>query len=304
MGDVKRVLITGATGFIGRATVAAARDVGLEVVTVARSGAEHAIDLAAADAKAQMVEALADCDAAIHLAAAMSSDAEAHRRLTIGGTQNLLAAMAEAGVGHLTLASSIAVFDTGQVPIGGDLTDACALENPAMSRDTYSGAKVRQEQLARAARIDSLSIVRPGIVYDADHLWNAHLGVGSGPVLVRIGDADSPLPMCHVSNCATALVQATTGRMDDSFVAVDRDLPTRGQVIGAMKKQGWPKLVIPLPWQLLWAVAQATRPIGSKLPGLLQSDVLRQRALPMGFDLRDPFDDALPRAASPWEGAA
>lgn len=304
MGDVKRVLITGATGFVGRATVATARDAGLKVVTVARSGADHAIDLGAQDAKAQLVQAMADCDAVIHLAAAMSGDAEAHRHLTIGGTQNLLAAMAEAGVGHLTLASSIAVFDTGQIPVGDDLTDATALENPAMSRDTYSGAKVRQEQLTRTARLDSLSIVRPGIVYDDEHLWNAHLGVGLGPVLVRIGDADSPLPMCHVSNCAKALVQATTGRMDDSFVALDRELPTRGQVIGAMKKQGWPKLVVPLPWQLLWAFAQATRPIAAKLPGLLRSDVLRQRALPMGFDLRDPFDDALPRRASLWEGAA
>ena len=37
MGDVTRVAITGASGFIGRATVAAAVKAGLEVVAVQRS---------------------------------------------------------------------------------------------------------------------------------------------------------------------------------------------------------------------------------------------------------------------------
>lgn len=310
MGKVKRVLITGASGFIGRSTVKAALEAGLEIVAVQRGkGVDRdgvtyvSADLTARDAGTVLKSALTGCDAVIHLAAAMSGDPEDHKRLTIGGTETLLKAMSEEGVGHLTLVSSIAVFDTIQVPIGGDLTDTCPLENPSMSRDAYSGAKVRQEKLARAAKLDSLAVLRPGIVYDQDHLWNAHLGVGVGPVLVRIGD-DSELPMCHVDRCAAALVHATVNRVNETYTVLDPELPTRGEVIATLKETGWPSVVVPLPWQALWSLAQILRPVSAKLPGLLRENVLRQRGLPMGNRLKTPEGaEAWPNPSPDWGGA-
>lgn len=311
MGEVKRVLITGASGFIGRATVTAALKAGLEVVAVQRrTGPDRdgvtyvSTDLTVRDAVPVLTQALAGCDAVIHLAAAFSGDADAHKRLTIAGTERLIDAMRRASVGHLTLASSIAVFDTSQVPVGEDLTDDCPLENPSMSRDAYSGAKVRQENLARAARLASLAILRPGIVYDADRLWNAHLGIPVGPVLLRFGARD-PLPMCHVDRCAAALVQATLIRMDDTVSVLDASLPTRREVITALQRTGWPKLVIPMPWQILWIMARILRPFSSNLPGLLREDVLRQRGLPMGNRLTAPdFANLLPSPAPDWRAVS
>jgi len=311
MGDVRRVLITGASGFIGDATVKAALDAGLEVVAAQRApGADRtgvsyvSVDLTVQEAVPALVDALAGCDAVIHLAAAMSGDPDAHKRLTLAGTERVIAAMHQAGVGHLTLASSIAVYDTSQVPVGGVLTDACPLESPGMSRDAYSDAKVRQERLARQARLDSVAILRPGIVYDSSRLWNAHLGIGLGPVLFRIGD-DDPLPMCHVDRCAAALVQATLGRVDGSFAVLDKTLPTRGAVIAALRRSGWPKVVVPFPVQVLNALARICRPISSRLPGLLRESVLRQRAMPMLYDLDPaPGSDDWPDPAPPWGDAA
>ncbi len=311
MGDVKRVLVTGASGFIGTATVTAALDAGLEVVAVQRSigrnrtGVSYvSADLTVQDAVSILADALSGCDAIIHLASALSGDPDDHKRLTIGGTERLLEAMQLAGVGQLTLASSIAVFDTSQVPIGGDLTDDCPLENPSMSRDAYSGAKVRQEKLAQAARLASLAILRPGIVYDDGHFWNAHLGIGAGPVLIRIG-GDDHLPMCHLDRCAAALVHATVQRTNRTFAVLDPTLPTRGQVIATLRRtSGWPKLVVPLPWQILWTAARLLHPVSAKLPGLLREDVLRQRGLPMKYRLKDPFGaDVLPHPSPNWGGA-
>lgn len=310
MGDVKCILITGASGFIGKATVNAALAAGLEVVAVQRRrGTERpgvtylSTDLTSQDAVPALVKALGSCDAVIHLAAAMSGDPEDHKRLTIGGTSRVIEAMRQAGVGHMTLASSIAVYDTSHVPIGADLTEDCPLENPAMSRDAYSGAKVRQEQLARSARFKTLAVLRPGIVYDADHLWNAHLGVGLGPILLRIGGED-PLPMCHVDRCAAALVHATVNRANDTVTVLDPTLPTRGAVIRALRKTGWPSLVVPFPWQVLWSMARMLRPYSARLPGLLREDVLRQRGLPMGNRMPDPFAGGiLPNPAPDWGGS-
>lgn len=307
MGDVTRILITGASGFIGRATVTAALEAGLEVIAVQRSeGASRdgvsyvSTDLSVRDSVTALTEALQGCDAVIHLAAAMSGNPEDHRRLTIGGTHHLITAMQQAGTPHLTLASSIAVFDTSHVPIGGDLTDDCPLENPDTPRDAYSGAKVRQEQIARAAGLKSCAVLRPGIVYDSGHLWNAHLGVGVGPVLLRIG-GDDRLPMCHVERCAAALVHATVHCVNDTFTVLDPALPTRGQVIAALRSTGWPSQVIGVPWQMMWSLARILRPISGNLPGLLRKDVLRQRGLPMGNRLKKPLGaDTWPDPSPDW----
>ncbi|MCR9155740.1 MAG: NAD(P)-dependent oxidoreductase [Rhodobacteraceae bacterium] len=310
MGDVNRVLITGASGFIGRATVDAALGAGLDVVAVQRSaGADRtgvtyvSADLTVRDSVEVLASAMAGCDAVIHLAAAMSGDAVDHERLTIGGTERVIAAMTAAGVGHLTLASSLAVYDTSKVAIGKELTDATPLVTTDTPRDAYSDAKAQQETLVSKAGFDSVTVVRPGIVYDANQLWNAHLGIGAGPALFRAAPGD-PLPMCHVQRCAAALVQATVHRLHDTVTLVDPALPTRGQVIATLQKSGWPKLVLPLPVGLLWTAARLLAPIGSRLPGLLRTPVLRQRLMPMTYRFTLPSGFNLPDPAPAWEAAA
>lgn len=309
MGAVKRVLITGASGFVGRATVAAALEAGLEVVAVQRSPGRNrtgvtyvSTDLTVRDSITDLATAMAGCDAVIHLAAAMSGDPKDHARLTLGGTEHVIAAMTQAGVDHLTLASSLAVYDTSKVPIGGTLTDTTPLVAGDTWRDAYSDGKARQETLARAADGISLSVVRPGIVHDADHLWNAHLGIGLGPSLVRAG-TDDPLPMCHVQRCAAALVQATVHRLRATMTLVDPGLPTRGQVIAKLQESGWPKQVLPLPTGLLWTLARMLGPIAPRLPGLLRAPVLRQRLMPMSYRFHLPEGLDLPDPAPVWEAA-
>ncbi|MCL3881775.1 NAD(P)-dependent oxidoreductase [Marivita sp. GX14005] len=308
MGDVKRLLITGASGFIGSRTVAAAMVVGCEVVAVQRMVGEsrqhisHApIDLTAPDARERLTEAMAGCDAVIHLAAAMSNDAAAHESLTLGSTRALLGAMEDAHVGHLTLASSIAVFDTARIPPGGALSDDCPLVDPVFPRDAYSGAKLAQENMARAAPLDSLAILRPGIVYDTGRLMNAHLGPAVGPALLRYG-ANDRLPMCHVDRCAAALVQAALARTSGCYAVLDRVLPTRDQVISNMQKDGWPRIVFPLPWQLLRGAGMVAG-LWKARPGLLRKDVLRHRAVPMRFRMTTPAASRdWPNPAPDWGG--
>ena len=307
MGTVKRVLITGASGFIGRATVAAALEAGLQVTAVQRrTGTDRtdvtyvSVDLTVRDSIADLAKAMAGSDAVIHLAAAMSGTAEDHARLTLGGTEHVVAAMTQVGIGHLTLASSLAVYDTSQVPIGGTLTDTTPLVTTGTPRDAYSDAKAQQERLVAKAGFDSVTVVRPGIVYDANHLWNAHLGVGAGPTLFSAA-ADDPLPMCHVQRCAAALVQATVQRIDDTITLVDPTLPTRRQVIAKLQQNGWPKLALPLPTGLLYTLARALGPIAPRLPGLLRAPVLRQRLMPITYRFHPPEALDLPDPAPAWE---
>lgn len=310
MGAVKRVLITGASGFIGRATVAAALDAGLEVVAVQRRVGENrtgvtyvSTDLTVQDSVEKLVSAMSGCDAVIHLAAAMSGTAEDHARLTITGTKHVISAMNHAGVDHLTLVSSLAVYDTSRVPVGGELTDTTPLVTQNTPRDAYSDAKAKQESLALGADLSSVAALRPGIVYDESHLWNAHLGVAVGPLLFRAASGDL-LPMCHVQRCAAACVQATVQQLRDTITLLDPSLPTRRSVIATLQKAGWPKFVLPLPWRAVSAVARILDPVSGKLPGLLRAPVLRQRLLPMTYRFHAPEELDLPNPSPAWEAAS
>ena len=277
MGGVTRVLITGATGFIGRAALRAAERAGFEVVAPGR----EEIDLGAPEATKRLHDAMTGCDAVIHLAAAMGGDAGAHERVTINGTRAVLDAMQSADVERLVLVSSMAVYRLEALERGAAVVSGTQLDTPNSARDLYAWAKRMQEELATKANPPALTVLRPGIVYDTGHLWNAHLGVGVGPALLRFGKKTT-LPMCHVNTLANDIITAVESSQSDARLVVDSALPSRAQVIARLRTSGWPRIVLPFPWQLVEAAARLLKPVESKVPGLLRARVLEQRMYPMG----------------------
>lgn len=311
MGDVNRILITGAAGFIGRAAVADARGRGIDVVAVVRGRApkvwakDAGITVCTCDLSDPDTSALADAmqgvDAVIHAAAHMGGDADQHDGDTVKATQTVLNAMAVAQVKRLVLVSSISVYDTMALPIGATLTEDCPLENPAQARDAYVRAKLLQEDLClRAARDQRLTLwrLRPGAVFGPRRLWNAHLGVRIGPVLLRVGGSGQ-VPLCHVTRCGWALVQAALTDGGGVLNILDEDLPDRSRFLRALGHTGWPTVVIPLPWQVLMPIAKALdRP---SLPGLLRAPVLRARMTPLRYSNKAMRKALGGRQARPFE---
>ena len=59
----------------------------------------------------ELVEALADVDAVLHVAAKTSGDVYAQMEGSVVATENLLLAMADAAVARLILVSSFSVYD-------------------------------------------------------------------------------------------------------------------------------------------------------------------------------------------------
>jgi nucleoside-diphosphate-sugar epimerase len=277
MGDVNRVLITGASGFIGKATVSAAKAIGIGVTAQGRAQ----VDLSARDATAKLQDAMVQCDTVIHLAAAMGGDADAHERVTINGTRAVLTAMQASGIGKLVLVSSMSVYALEGLAAGERLASHSPIDTPDTARDVYARAKLRQEALARDAGLASLTILRPGIVYSKDRLWNAHLGVAVGPVLLAF-PRQTLLPMCEVGHLAQVIVECALTPSKIPRLVTDPDLPSRQEAIDMLKTKGWPRLVLPFPWAALRLATKVLAPMDSKLPGLLRRRVLEQRMFPMG----------------------
>ncbi len=314
MGTVSRVLITGAAGFIGQATVREARDKGLSVVAVVRTtaprdwAADRGItvlhcDLSDASAVQTLRDAMQGVDAVIHAAAHPGGDAAAHTADSVNGTQALLSAIEDSAVQRLVLVSTIAVYDTMTLPTGGTLSEDCPLE--ADPRDPYVAGKRAQEEMCRAAaKRDGfgLWLMRPGAVFGPDRLWNAHLGFRLGPLLVRVGSTGQ-VPVCHVNRVGWALVLGalTEAGGVQALNILDDDLPSRSRFLRAMRRSGWPRYILPLSWKVLLPLARVLAPLGHQLPGLLREPVLRARMMPLRYSNRRMRRTLGGRQARPFE---
>ncbi len=290
-GEVSRILITGAGGFIGRATVAEARARGLEVVAVVRKtvAPEWAEDDGVSVVEADLSQppslltlrrALEGCGAVIHAAAHLGDDGAAIEADTLAATRHLLAALP--GDIRLVLVSSIAVYDLGKLAPGDAVTERSPLNRPGHAQDAYAESKLAQEVLCQGA-LQPLWLMRPGAVWGPGRTWHALNGFWSGPLQVTLA-SHGALPLVHVKHLARALVSAslTDPQGMTALNVIDDDLPTRTRFVSAHRKAaGWPKAAVNLPWTLWLSLTRTLKPLQSRLPGLLREPVLRARIMPL-----------------------
>lgn len=208
-----RVLVTGASGFLGRAVAAAVRDAGHEVRTFQRrpSGVDGVTDVLGTMTDPAAVRSAVDgIEAVVHLAAKVSlaGDPADFERVNVDGTRDLLAAARAAGATRFVFVSSPSVAHTGASIAGDDATPA----SPETARGDYARTKAAAERLALAADVPGFAVVavRPHLVW----------GPGDEQLVGRIVDRarSGRLPVldsgaalidtCYVDNAATAMVAA------------------------------------------------------------------------------------------------
>lgn len=301
------LLITGASGFLGQTLVQEALHQGHRVRAVVRDRAKATqlpwsqhpnLDLWSLDlCQDDLGPALTGIDAVIHAAAAKTGDYATQYANTVTVTARLLTAMAIASVQRLVLVSSFSVYNYASLPEQATLNEATPLEAHPQDRDIYAQMKLQQEAQVQAfaAQGGQVTIVRPGMIYSDQVRWHALLGIraslrGSDRLWVCI-DTQAPLPLIHVTNCATAIVAALQPSAIGATVnLVDDHLPTPTEYVQAILPQLPQKpIVINLPWpwlarlsQVIWTLNQS---LGSrfKLPGLLIPARLQARFKPLRY---------------------
>jgi len=245
-----KILVTGATGFIGGYVIREALKRGHQVVAAVRavpdkswSGAAG-LDVLKWDLNECGVTPLAGMgiDAVIHLAAALSGSAEEQSLATVQGTENLIKGMREAMVHRLVGISSIAVLDYEAVP---DL--ALIDESVGTCRDTtgmglYAALKLKQEQLYSAFGSEPGNwcvILRPGLVYNEERLIPAHAGLIKGALHLLVDHAGE-VPVVAVEGTARAILDAVETRIASGEIIhlVDNQLPTQSAYRSGLRKRG------------------------------------------------------------------
>ena len=268
-----KMFVTGASGFIGSAVVDAALERGHQVRALVRASARvegfpwasHPdVEVVRGDVRLADTYAasLGGVDCVAHLAAVFG-DFFDQFAVTVVGTERLLAAMDEAGVGRLVLVSTFSAYDYRALAADSVLDEASPTELEPAKRDGYTQTKLYQEQITRehcAAEGIDLTVIRPGAVYGPGKLWNGGLAKTVGGVGIAIAPR-SELKLTYVRNCAEAIVLAAERpeAIGETLNIVDDNLPTPAKYLAAMERHGFsvPSRVVPVPFAVMSAIANS-----------------------------------------------
>jgi len=266
-----KVLVTGATGFLGGALVESLLAHGeTDLVVTARAGASRArLEAAAARHPKARIEylpvnlvsrddaarAVRDADVVYHLAASLRGAPADMFLNTVVATKNLLEAVGRKPA-RVVLVSSFSVYGVAALPRGAVVDEQTPLETRPDKRDLYAHVKLRQEALGwelAAKRKFELVVLRPGVIYGpGGSAFSTRVGLNLAGLFLSLGGRNL-LPLSYVDNCADAIVVAGQARQAAGQVynLHDDDLPTCRDYLRAYRREVRPVRAVPIPYPVL-----------------------------------------------------
>jgi nucleoside-diphosphate-sugar epimerase len=310
-----RVLVSGSTGFVGKALILAILFRGHHPDEAVRRAKEKTNDRVSTfvveniDGRTNWSKALESAEAVIHLAARVHVMRESaddplaeFRRVNTEGTLNLARQAAEAGVRRFIFLSTIGV--NGNSTLHGKVFAPTDTPSP---HDPYSMSKYEAEiglhSIAHSTGMEVV-IVRPPLVYGPN-------APGNFGKLTRLVAKSLPLPLGSINNrrslvgidnlvdfIITCLEQPAAA--NETFMVSDgEDLSTPDLIRRMARTMNRPARLLPVPRSVLMAAATilGKRDMAQRLCGSLQVDISKSRAL-LGWKPRVSVDEGLRKAMS------
>jgi len=296
-----RVLVTGASGFIGRNLVARLLDEQQSVrLLVRREPAPELVshpqveielgDLGDPDA---VERAVAGVDTIYHVGAAMRGTKHDFDRGTIVGTRNVVDAALRHAVGKLIYISSLSVLQS--LPGGASYTEASPIEMYPELRGHYSRAKTAAEQyVTNAVKSHGLRaiILRPGEVVGAGApLLTSGIAQRRGGRLIVLGDGSLRVPMVYIDDLLDAiwLAERSNAYKGSVFHIVDPISLTQNELLGQYLAATSEQLrIIHIPRPVVFALAGMVQVLARSLrrPAPISIYRIRSALAPRSFDCR------------------
>ncbi len=215
-----KILVTGATGFLGSRLVSALAGQGHTVRALSRgSGLENQlqktnVEIVRGDLKdlESLREAIDGIDMVCHAAAAMSGPWQEHLETTVQGTEWMLKIAQEAGVKRFVHISSITVYRTWDHGREA-LIDETSPWDPYPERlGPYAHSKIEAEKRALRYLRQGLPVVviRPGIIYGpGGRVMHPNVGYFvTKKLFLLVGSGDNLLPLTYVDNTVDGILLA------------------------------------------------------------------------------------------------
>jgi UDP-glucose 4-epimerase len=305
-GDRPVVMVTGATGFVGRHLVPALAGAGWLARPVGRqrSSDPNAVVVDSIGPLTDWSEALSGVDAVVHLAARVhhpgdDNNAEIYRVLNVEGTLRLATEAAKAGVREFIHVSTILVNGSstdGRGPFRED-----DMPNP---RGIYGQSKAAAEAGLKALSESgtmNITVIRPPLIY----------GFGAGGNFAHLKNAirrGIPLPFASIRNRRGFLAVENLvsfiqhrlahpgSRFEILLLADDEQVSTPDFIRGIAAACGRKARLFPMPISLLnlLGVASGRPEIRNSLIGSMEIDTSRAHAT--GWRPRMSLDEGLKAA--------
>ena len=253
---MRRVLVTGASGFVGAPLVSALARAGEMVRATTRDPAakvfSSSVDVVAVPDYRKPINwrpLLEGVDAVVHLAGIAHTgpnlDEALYDRIVYGATNDLVAACEAAGLDRLVFMSSV------RAQTGPSADHVLHEDDDPRPTDAYGRAKLRAES-AVAAFGGAWTILRPVVVYGP--------GVkGNLADLMRLAGTPWPLPFAALSNkrsmlgldnllSAISFALADGAAVRETFLVADPEPVTFAELVAALRTGlGRPTRLVPLP---------------------------------------------------------
>ena len=273
-----KVLVTGATGFLGSALVGRLLARGeQDLRCLVRTGSDRSkLDALRARHPGAAVETfvgslgsmqgaaamLGGVGVVYHLAASLLGAPADMFLSTVVASKHLLdAIVAEGRPIKVILVSSFGVYKVADLPPGALVDESVPLEDHPERRDVYSQAKLRQEKLFREYQAKHglpLVVMRPGVIYgEGGTRLSARIGLDLMGVFLHLG-GDNPLPLTYVQSCADAIALAgqSAAAEGQTYNVVDDDPPTARAYLQRYRREVKQLRVVPVPYAALQLVSR------------------------------------------------
>ncbi len=247
MGIAQRILVTGASGFIGQHVVRVLAERGYSVRAAARQPIVFESPRVEGVAVGDMSRSFAaeflvrGVDAVVHAAglSAARTDlpAEAYNAINVDATRQLARAARSARVKRFVLMSSI------RAQVGVTYPEIVTEGTPAEPTDDYGRSK-KAAEAAMASMLDGSStrwtVLRPVLVYGPGVKGNmaALMRIASLPVPLPFGALKARRSLVSIGNLVSAIqyILQTQTAENATFIVADRDALTMADIIRSLRR--------------------------------------------------------------------
>jgi nucleoside-diphosphate-sugar epimerase len=292
---LKKILVTGANGFVGRAVSKELVAKGFSVLCAVRSHFQldgaSIVNIAGLEEQADWSESLVGTDCVIHSAArahiineTVSQTDDEYRKVNAIATLNLAKQAAECGVKRFIFLSTIKV--NGEQTSPGKPFTEVAVPNP---QDAYGRSKLEAEKgLLQIAEITGMEVVviRPVLVYGPGVKANfaSMLKVLNRGIPLPFGAVDNKRSFIYIGNLVSLIMQCIDhpAAANQVFLASDGfDVSTTDLMKICASALGVKVRLLPVPRGFLVFAAQllGKQEVVQRLCGSLQVDINKAHQL-------------------------